>query len=163
MPADKPAKRPIRSDVERFLNFSCAKVSGCVEWTAAMNPNGYGAFMSLRPDGVYRCVPSHRRAYELFVGEIPKGMLVCHRCDNRSCVNPQHLFLGTYRDNTQDMLRKGRNRPTLTPATVVDIIRDYATGQYYQYELADKYGVSQGTIHNVTSRKHWKWVADADE
>lgn len=78
--------------------------SGCWLWTASLRPgSGYGQLRVGRTIAF-----AHRIAYELFVGLIPNGLYVCHHCDVKQCVNPDHLFLGTAKDNTQDMIRKGR-------------------------------------------------------
>ena len=93
---------------------------------------------------------AHRMAYELFVGPIPTSMLVCHHCDNKKCVNPEHLFLGTYSDNFQDMVRKGRHwgRRKLSDENVKEIL---ALGQmgWSQQKLGDTFGVSQITISRI--------------
>lgn len=84
----------------------------CWPWTGAVTGKGYGK-ISL----AYRHRNAHRVAFELWHGPIPDGLLVCHRCDNRPCCNPAHLFVGTAKDNAEDMMAKGRwKRP---PATVV--------------------------------------------
>ena len=77
----------------------------CWLWTRCLWPNGYGL---ITVNG--RAVGTHRVSYELTHGPIPKGMFVCHTCDTRNCVRPEHLFLGTNRDNVRDMWSKGRGR-----------------------------------------------------
>lgn len=99
-----PRKRN-REEFEQYFWSRCARVGECLEWQGYRMPNGYGhvAFLG-------RMRLAHRVAYELTHGPIPEGMLVCHRCDNPPCTDPEHLFLGTHSDNVQDMLRKGRCR-----------------------------------------------------
>jgi hypothetical protein len=97
--------RPItqEGEVARFWE-SVAKAEGCWEWTALLKRNGYGSFYRNR--GVK--VAAHRYSWELHHGPVPDGLFVCHRCDNPKCVRPDHLFLGTHRDNMDDMWAKGR-------------------------------------------------------
>lgn len=115
-------------------------------------------------------IHAHRFAYSRFVGPIPFGKVVCHRCDNKRCVNPKHLFVGTQRDNLGDCAAKGRlgssMRPKLTREQVIQIRNDYiptGRGNYHDpdrtlHAFAVKYGVSEGTITSVVSRKSWAWV-----
>lgn len=80
------------------------KESGCWEWIGYINPSGYGQAYDHRKDKSCR---AHRLSYELFKGEIPPGLLICHSCDNKKCVNPDHLSIGTPAKNTRDMVERG--------------------------------------------------------
>jgi hypothetical protein len=82
--------------------------SGCWLWTGVTVSTGYGR-LSRGRRGSY--VFAHRASYQMHKGEIPAGMFVCHKCDTPTCINPDHLFLGTCAENTLDMWRKGRARP----------------------------------------------------
>lgn len=94
--------------IERFWNFIKlpTRLHGCWEWTGGLfQGTGYGQFWHLQ-----KKISAHRFSYEHFVGPIPSNMIVCHSCDKPQCINPRHLFLGTNKDNTQDMMRKGRSK-----------------------------------------------------
>jgi hypothetical protein len=123
----------------------------CWPWERNMNPQGYG---TLRIQGKMK--RAHRVAYELSRGPIPDGMVVCHTCDNPSCVNPHHLFLGSQRDNVQDMANKGRHPAAkLGELQVVAIRKLYASGERNQSDLANMFGVTKQQISLIINRKNW--------
>jgi hypothetical protein len=130
----------------------------CREWTGYINPDGYGM---CRVDG------RDRRAHRLAVvlsGRDPSWLCVCHRCDNKRCINPEHLFVGTYADNNRDMVAKQRasyvsgerhGSARLTAAQVEDV----RSKRLSQKKFAALYGVSQTAIWLIQHGK--TWVADA--
>ena len=142
------------------------ETSGCLEWVGSKR-NGYGRMIiGSRTDGTRKSVSTHRISYELTYGEIPIGMEVCHKCDNPSCVNPSHLFLGTRQDNIDDRERKGRNNPPkgekhakakLTEADVLTIRTKRLQGVSFG-KLAKEYGVCKKTIQDAVSGKHWSYL-----
>ena len=145
--------------------------SGCWEWFGSKR-NGYGRMIiGSRTDGTRKSVSTHRISYELTYGEIPIGMEVCHKCDNPSCVNPSHLFLGTRQDNIDDRERKGRNNPPkgekhakakLTEADVLAIRTKRLQGVSFG-KLAKEYGVCKKTIQDAVSGKHWSYLPQPPE
>lgn len=108
-----------------------------------------------------------RVVWEQSKGLIPEGMCICHTCDNRSCVNPDHLWLGTVADNQADMQRKGRNRQPkgeavgtakLTEKQVREILKKYDEGLVTQTALAKEYGVNDVTINYIVRRINWTHI-----
>lgn len=145
-----PKGKPFWSNVQ--------KTDGCWEWQASRIHAGYGRTFV---DG--RAVSAHRRAYELTYGPIPPGLFVCHRCDNRACARPDHLFLGTPADNLADMVAKGRSlagernpHAKLTAEAVRSIRTRYAAGGITQLQLANEYGVAEANVWNVVHGQSWK-------
>ena len=92
-----------RKYVKDRFNYLVIKQEGCWGWKGSIIRNNYGT-VKYENKNLF----SHRVSWIIYKGEIPKGMLVCHSCDNPICTNPEHLFLGTYKDNMQDMIKKGR-------------------------------------------------------
>lgn len=88
--------------MKRFFD-KVDKTEDCWNWTASSRGQGYGAF---KING--KVIDAHRVSWTIHFGEIPNGLFVCHKCDNKKCVNPDHLFLGTQKDNMNDCLQKGR-------------------------------------------------------
>ena len=137
--------------------------TGCFLWTGTTTGGGYGRVRRGK-----RTHYAHRVAYELFVGPIPGGMNVLHRCDTPACVNPDHLFLGTPADRVRNRDEKGRAaageqhfRARLTEDDVRTIRARAAAGET-QRPLAREYGVDQATISNIVTRKSWKHVQDSE-
>ena len=142
-------------------------ISGCWEWNGCKR-GGYGRTTAgSRRDGTRRTVSAHRLSYELHNGTIPDGYEVCHKCDNPSCINPDHLFIGTRQDNINDRERKGRNvvfvgeeqaRAKLTKKAVKDARWERAYKGISFQRLAEKYGVSKRTMQNAIKGVTWKCV-----
>ena len=95
----------IAAPIESRFWSMVEKGDSCWNWTGSLSKKGYGQISKTRNDGPEL---AHRLSYRLFVGPIPNGIMVLHKCDNPKCVNPSHLFLGTSGDNTQDMVQKER-------------------------------------------------------
>ena len=135
--------------------------SGCWLWLG-MQQYGklYGIFCWKNKN-----IKAHRASWEIYRGPIPDGIHVLHKCDVPSCVNPDHLFLGTQRDNVEDCHRKGRNnslkgeRQHLAKLTADIVIEIRASSGSTLEELGHKYGVTKSTIGRVLSRKTWKHVS----
>lgn len=124
-------------------------ITGCWNWTGATVQDGRAI---VKIDGV-RTHPA-RVFWELYKTPIPEGMLICHRCDNVLCVNPDHLFVGTPTDNMVDMSKKGRQwQQKLTDSQVIEIRNDARKASL----VAKEYGVSCFTVYGIRNgynRKH---------
>ena len=158
--AENGSFRPMTEDeISSFFDesYTPEPMSGCWLWTETTQKSGYGELCKRA---------MHRYSYERFIGEIPKGMHVLHRCDVPSCVNPNHLFIGTQRDNNDDKMEKGRASGgslkgeihpmvKLTEKAVRQIVCEYENGARNQSALGRKYGVSQGTIWQIVNKKTW--------
>ena len=115
--------------------------SGCWLWLLSAGSHGYGQGY----DGVTICT-AHSMSYRAFVGVIPAGMLVQHSCDERLCVNPDHLSLGTDATNAEDKRLKGRAAKKLSPKQRIEIRALYTKGGVSQRKLAAQFGVTQRAV-----------------
>lgn len=118
----------------------------CWPWTGCLTPLGYGQLLIHAKKWM-----AHRASWRIAHGPIPKGMCVCHHCDNPPCVNPAHLFLGTHKQNSEDMVNKGRAASgPFSPSKIRLIRKLYCTGHYTQAELAKRFGTTQPVISGIT-------------
>lgn len=158
---------PLKSDrattdmtVEQQLLFLSRedKTTGCRVWHKTSHQNPYGVFKKQKP---------HRVAYETWVGPIPEGLIVRHKCDNPPCINPDHLETGTQADNIRDMVERGRYRhgrkyrgpkhvrASLTAKEAEAIRLEHEKGVLTKEMLAEAYGVSRTTIIRVTTGRRY--------
>ena len=143
----------LMTEEERFWSWvNISDPESCWEWKGHKNKDGYGRFVSNKKRYV-----SSRFSYTISKGDIPDDLLVCHSCDNPSCVNPEHLFLGSYTDNNRDTVNKGRTNPRkgdnhphakITEAQVEEIKMLLESG-ISNKEIAERYGVSVSHIRNI--------------
>jgi hypothetical protein len=149
---------------ESFYRFVPTGLSDgeCWTWGGSITSAGYGRFLTRN-----RFFLAHRFSYLLAKGVPPDGILVCHSCDNRPCVNPHHLFLGTHADNTADMWRKGRDNHAvgerargayLSEVIVKEMRRRKEQEGELNKDIAEFFGCSQSHVSNILSRKKWRHV-----
>lgn len=140
---------------QRFWSKTTASGNGCIEWLGASLKAGYGLF---KIAGTRQNILAHRYAYEEKFGPVPYGMYVCHRCDNPRCVNQDHLFLGTPKDNVQDMIQKDRRviktlsnesspSAVLTDKQVLEMRA--MRGVMTQRAMAQKFGIGTSQVSRI--------------
>lgn len=146
-----------RSIVDRILGSIRVDGNGCFNWLLNLDPGGYGTLKVNR-----KGMKAHRVSYETFRGPIPGGLCVCHRCDNRRCVNPAHLFLGTHKQNTEDAAKKNRmshgeshHCSKLKESDVRRIFSLYNDG-VDQQEIAKMFGVNHISVCKILAGKAWR-------
>ena len=133
----------------------------CWEWQGAITASGYG---NIWVEGKW--VSAHRFSYTLANGAAPDGMCICHHCDNKRCVKPSHLFLGTHSDNTKDAMAKGRmgwrgeenKNSKLVENDIHEIRRLYSLGGIAQATLGKMWGTNQTNISLIVTKKHWSHI-----
>ena len=140
-------KIPVKT-IQRFWN-KVEKTDGCWLWIGSKSKRGYGYF-----EIKGKTFKSHRVAYEISIGKIPRDKYVCHHCDNPSCVRPEHLWIGTFEENNHDMMRKGRMRSLgvpckLSPEQKEKMRNLYSKRNITLEELATLFKVSIGTVHGI--------------
>ena len=137
--------------------------TGCWLWTGKLNKYGYGQ-ITMRENNAQRSRATHRVSYQFYKGEIPTGMQVCHSCDVRSCYNPDHLFLGTAKENSQDKVKKNRqsrgessNRSKLSVMDIVNI-RSMKDQGMNNCHISKLFGVHHTTIRGICNGEIWRHV-----
>lgn len=136
-----------------------SKFDGCWNWGAAKNRLGYGKFA----DGKGGWVLAHRAMWMNVNGAVTDGKEVCHKCDNPSCVNPDHLFVGTHQENMSDCKSKGRavghrgSKNGMAKLSLEDVV-EIKNSSLASRILADKYGVSYSLIRHIKTGKKWAHV-----
>lgn len=151
-------------EMDRFWFYTkIDKDSGCWNWIHSTDGGGYGVFVCEK----YGRDKAHRISYIENYGEIPEGLWVLHRCDNPSCVRPDHLFLGTNDDNIEDKVSKNRQsrlfgehngRKILGEDDVKNMRKDYSSGKYSYRTLVEKYGISQTQVARIVKKESWAWL-----
>jgi len=143
------------------------RVGDCWVFTGMKTNKGYGKIrVGSRTDGTRKMVSSHRLSWELTNGKIPDGMHVLHRCDNPSCINPAHLFLGSNQDNMSDMANKGRSRKSigvlnpsvkLTEEQVREIKLRLKNGESV-VSMEDDYPVGRELLYHIKNNRNWSHI-----
>lgn len=145
-------------NIEQCFEKNTKKINECLEWTGTKTPDGYGRFKFRG-----KIHSAHRAHWELNMGKIPEGLLVCHHCNNRACVKIEHLFLAPRSQNSKDMVRKGRSAKgsrngsaKLSEYKVMKILLTPAETSIS--DIAKKYGVHASTIRRVLDGKTWNHI-----
>jgi hypothetical protein len=150
--------------IQRFHTKYTVMPSGCWQWKSPKH-GGYGGVKYVIHGSTEQL--AHRLSYALFVGPIPDGMAVCHTCDNPACVNPAHLWVGTWGDNNRDRVNKGRcadykgtdaYNAKLTAEIVLQAREAYSNGTLNQARLARELGVSTATLGGAIHGRSWKHI-----
>jgi hypothetical protein len=127
--------------------------SGCWLWMSRLSTNGYGLILN-GPRHKRTPIQAHRLSYGLYKGPIEPGLCVCHRCDTKACVNPDHLYLGTHQRNMDDAAKNGLMGRALNIEQVKEIARLFAAGASNR-QVADIFGVAMSTVQRIRNGETW--------
>lgn len=136
-------------------NYQPLPELGCYLWDGYIRPDGYG-WVTMKRKTYF----AHRVVYEFFNGPISDGLIIRHKCDNPACINPEHLEIGTHKDNAEDRVSRGRGdkrhgeRNTAAKLTEKQA-KEIKYSSERNVDLAEKYNVSQTTIHEIKKNKKW--------
>lgn len=140
-------------------NWKLDEATGCHEWLRSKKRDGYGYLYAINKGKV---IGAHVFSYERSIGPIPTGMHVCHSCDNKGCVSPAHLFLGTNTDNRLDSVVKRRHafgsrhgQAKIDEAQAEAIKRSWKEGGVSQKQIAQQFGISQTQVSRIVNNQRW--------
>ena len=154
-------KRQTIFDVWKYINKG--REDSCWECNHCPDKDGYGRMCI-----DYKTIKCHRLVYELTFGPIPDGLFVLHKCNNPKCCNPNHLYIGTAKENNNQCLGEGRfisslgernGQSKLTAQNIIDIKKLYSSGEYYQKDLGKIFGVKISQISRIINKKRWKHIS----
>lgn len=131
--------------IDKLKNFAIDSTIGCHNYLGRLDRDGYGIIKRKLPNSrKHKLWKAHRLAWESANGPIPEGMLVCHKCDNRRCINVEHLFIGTIGDNNRDAIAKKRRNKSKISLQIIDELRYmFSSGEYTIAYLARKFAISE--------------------
>lgn len=149
--------KPTMKTMKELFKSKTKIVGTCWNWQGNINSEGYG-----RVTVMAKTFLAHRFSYELFNGKSPGTKVVCHKCDSHPCVNPGHLFIGEPKDNSSDMIKKGRsaygtknNSAKLREPDVLEIRRLYKEIGIPAIEIAKMFRIAETTVFCIVNRKTW--------
>ncbi len=151
---------------QKLANNSMRMPNGCVWYTGTLDADGYGQIQHCR-GGVIRRFKAHRAAYEVAFGDVPKGLFVCHHCDVPRCINSDHLFAGTPKENVIDMISKGRQADTSgenSSRRILDWqkVEEIRKSPEATAALARRFGVHYMVVYNVRKGITWSKPAQSE-